>query len=788
MIDSNVALNPAQRFVLDAKMLETGFSCVLQLPTGTGKTWLACYAIEHALRRGYRAIYLTPLRALADELFPLWQSRFAPHQVGIFTGDYGQNGKKLPLSFEASHVLIMTPERFDACTRFWRNHWHWIPEVDLVVVDEVHILGDGHRGARLEGAISRFRRLNPFCKFLCLSATLGNREELADWLDGIEYESTWRPVPLTWRIVRYRKADEKPTILAREISQTAASGGRSLVFVQSRRRSETLCHFLQNQGIRADFHHAGLTHASRSSIEARFRTSGIDALISTGTLEMGLNMPVRQVVLYDIQAFDGSRFSPLPVNRIWQRAGRAGRPGLDHAGEAVVMAPTWDRKAERYPKADFERIESNLHHPANLSEQIIAEVGSGLCRSEKQLERAMARSLSAFQRNPLPIPLAVREMIDAGMLRLVQPDDGEEDGDRIRLACTPLGRIATRHLLQPATVSTIRTLVLELPNFTHFDALFVIALTPDCEPIIPVDFEELSALAQCLSEKPAYISWQFDRIREMVHSPSGKRLLSALKTAVMLLTWCDGSSGESVAKQFGVYPFELFRLKESFDRLLFAAVAVSKHVLRNSDPDVSDEHAAKPEATRRLELLRMMVANTLPADVATLTLIKGIGAKWAQDLHHRGFHDIYDLALATSEDVQDIPGLSAGRALQWLLDARELTDEPLPSTEDSAPTFSCTASVDNHSGTRDPYRTRRSIELTVSKEGADGYAVKGGLEPHKVVLLSQQWVCDCADFAKGNLCKHILAVHRHREEAKTDENQQVVDPGYLDLFKLWYEQ
>ena len=121
----------------------------------------------------------------------------------------------------------MTPERLDACTRAWRAHWEWIPKVELIVIDEVHLIGEHNRGSRLEGAIGRFRRLNPFCRFLCLSATLGNREELADWLDGIEYESDWRPVPLTWRIARYRKADDKPSLLAHEVANTKKSGGKS---------------------------------------------------------------------------------------------------------------------------------------------------------------------------------------------------------------------------------------------------------------------------------------------------------------------------------------------------------------------------------------------------------------------------------------------------------------------------------------------------------------------------------------------------------------------------------
>jgi helicase len=164
-------LNPAQQQVVDRGLLSSGFSCVLQMPTGSGKTWLAKKAIRQSVRRGMRALYLTPLRALAEELVSEWVKEFEGFEVGIFTGDYGRGGQAFPTPYREARVLIMTPERLDFCTRTWRSRWNWIPEVDLVVVDEVHLLGNRGRGARLEGAISRLRRLNPFCRFLALSAT-----------------------------------------------------------------------------------------------------------------------------------------------------------------------------------------------------------------------------------------------------------------------------------------------------------------------------------------------------------------------------------------------------------------------------------------------------------------------------------------------------------------------------------------------------------------------------------------------------------------------------------------
>ena len=129
------SLTPPQAEVLAGGYLDSGFHCLLEMPTGAGKTWLAEQAIASVLGRGLRAVYLTPLKALAGELTTRWRATFAPAAVGVFTGDYGRAGKPFPVPFRAARLLVMTPERLDACTRAWRAHWDWVPQVDLVVVD-----------------------------------------------------------------------------------------------------------------------------------------------------------------------------------------------------------------------------------------------------------------------------------------------------------------------------------------------------------------------------------------------------------------------------------------------------------------------------------------------------------------------------------------------------------------------------------------------------------------------------------------------------------------------------
>jgi helicase len=782
------SLNPGQQEVIDHGLLTSGFSCILQMPTGSGKTWLAKQAIVHSVQVGFRAVYITPLRALAEELVNRWAKEFAGTPVGIFTGDYGQAGRDFPTSYRDARVLIMTPERLDVCTRNWRSHWSWIPEVDLLVVDEVHLLADRGRGARLEGALSRFRRLNPFCRILGLSATLGNREELADWLGGVEFASEWRPVPLHWRVSRYRRADEKPEVLLRESRTVVDAAGQSLVFVQSRRRSEALSQFLSDHGLRTRYHHAGLGLDDRRKVEDSFRARNTQVLVATGTLEMGLNLPARQVVLYDLQAFDGSGFSPLPTNTVWQRAGRAGRPGLDESGEVVLLAPHWDREVQRYAARRFEHIESAISNSAALAEQILVEVQSGLARSSVQLERVFKCSLAAIQGCCLPINETICEMVGAGMLSKDQREEQEVGEERLR--ATPLGRVAIRHLLRPATILSLREFLFEEHEFTHFDLLFAAACTDDCEPMLPVDFEELELLADCLSKCRSQLFQRPSQDWRTLIPKRGKRLLSALKTAVVLLNWTEAGDIEAVAAEHDCYPFELQRLCESMDRLLLAAAAIDE-LVHQPDAYPSDERCDPEPANSRINLLRQMVLNGVAEQTAELTLIPGVGAKWARKLVNTGITNLSALATSTLSRLQEFRGLSEKRAQTWLNSAREILKDYSRNDAHQRESFVPTKPM----GLRinvDPYRLRRALELNVQPEGPRSWTVTGGLEPHHVLGEHAHLCCDCHDHAKGNVCKHMLAVRLHCEDPElstaADRMAEVSDDEHLDLLTLWFER
>lgn len=784
-------LNPAQHEVVERGLLDSGFNSILQLPTGSGKTWLAERAMEQVLNRGGRVIYLTPLRALAAELTDRWSAAFGPDKVGVFTGEYGVR-KPYPLAFGDARLLVMTPERLDACTRHWRTHWHWMPEVDLVVVDEFHLIGDPGRGPRLEGALGRLRRLNPFAQVVGLSATMGNVAELSDWLGGVCYQSEWRSMPLEWKLLRFRKATDKPRLMVDTVQSCIDGGGQSLVFVQSRRRAEQLSAHLREAGLVAAHHHAGLESEERQRVEARYRARQTDVLISTGTLEMGVNLPARQVLLYDLQRFNGLDFVPLSVNTVWQRAGRAGRRGLDDRGQVVLLAPTWDRQAERYLDGTFEPIRSGLNAPQALAEQILAEVASGLSRNLCQLKRALSQTLAQHQNRLEGVESVVGEMLSSGMLEDV--DDVERR--RTSLRATRLGRIAVRQMLSPATVVHLARALKteEAEYYTFLDLLLLAAASTDCEPRVPADFEELDTLVDVLGHERSYLLGRGSDDLNARMGCHGRRLLNVIKTALVARQWTRVGDAEAVAEDFGCYPFELRRLTESLVRILTACVAImtppkSETEIEEPVPLLADE----PTLAERVRALLAMVSYGIDEEAVTLTFLNGVGGTLARHLQAHGIGDIEALAESEAEELNDVRGVSLRRAEAWIAQAVDTigTRSALALRETGARIQPLSSDWPEQV---DPYRLRRAQELSVRSRGSRRYGVTGGLEPHRVSLPPEGAPrCDCADFAKGNVCKHILAVRLYRGDRSLKHLVERMGNAPsnlegLDLFQLWFQR
>lgn len=419
-----------QKFSIFGGLFE-GENLLVSAATSAGKTLvgeLAC--VNTILHQKKRCLYLVPLKSLANEKYRSFQARW--DELGITvemsTGDMNLLDRAAEEEkLKTTDLLITTYERADSILR---SSPEWFREVQVVVVDEVHNIQSDSRGARLEGLLLRLRFHFPSIQFIYLSATIGNPEELAEWVGARLIQHDHRPVPLEYQVVLTPNRTEQ---IKRIVQQTLLQRGSVLIFAPTRFEAEQLCsevskylrdqellYLIEGRQLRAtvnqlheeignrldrrlffsipsgvSFHHAGLSRQMRELVEGLFREGLVKVIAATPTLSSGVNLPAKVVVIKDV-GLAGS-FRTLGLNELHQMCGRAGRPGYDDKGFAIVLAQHPGEKeevrllyfqaapepAQLIPK--YDPIESQFMDPENLLEQFliwIAESPGGV----KELE------------------------------------------------------------------------------------------------------------------------------------------------------------------------------------------------------------------------------------------------------------------------------------------------------------------------------------------------------------------------------------------------------------------
>ena len=163
-------------------------SVVVSAATGTGKTLIADYMIDQYLRAGKEIIYTAPIKALSNQKYSDFKERYGEDRVGILTGDVTVN--------EDAPLRIMTTEIY---RNMLLSQDPGLDDLSYVIFDEVHYLGDEHRGKVWEES---FIFSPEHVRFLCLSATIPNADEFASWISSIKEHDTYvvaepeRAVPL----------------------------------------------------------------------------------------------------------------------------------------------------------------------------------------------------------------------------------------------------------------------------------------------------------------------------------------------------------------------------------------------------------------------------------------------------------------------------------------------------------------------------------------------------------------------------------------------------------------
>ncbi len=182
-------LRPAQYKAIEHGLFDDN-NLLISTPTASGKTLVAEMAFLNAVYDDAgKAVYIVPLKALAQEKYADFTEDHPELDIAMTSGDVDSADTYL----KSYDVIIATSEKFDSLLR---HRASWIQDVKVLVVDEIHLLNDAQRGPTLEVVITLLQRMLARVQVVGLSATIGNPEEVAEWLDAELVEDEWRPVEL----------------------------------------------------------------------------------------------------------------------------------------------------------------------------------------------------------------------------------------------------------------------------------------------------------------------------------------------------------------------------------------------------------------------------------------------------------------------------------------------------------------------------------------------------------------------------------------------------------------
>ena len=375
--------------------------CLVTVPTGAGKTWIAEQAIGRIRQRDGCCWYACPLKALSNAKYAEFSAIFGAKNVGILTGDRKEN-PDAPIIVGTTEIL--RNQLYDAMCR-----GHSLA-TDFVVLDEAHFLGDEDRGVVWEEIMIYLPTRIPL---LMLSATIGNAGQIAAWLSSIRsknctvIEETIRPVPLfplffhpTGTLLPLTipvKAGVRPQ-LYKKVNQfiktrrqrnfghyrslppfgdilrvlkkydllpaifflksradcdgalDSCRGNQVLAAGRNQRLNRKMEAYIQNtphiathrqrwhlENLAVGAHHSGQLPSWKLVLE-RLMTEGLlDAVFATSTVAAGVNFPARTVVFFNSDRFNGQHFLPLTSTEFHQMTGRAGRRGMDKIGFGLVV-------------------------------------------------------------------------------------------------------------------------------------------------------------------------------------------------------------------------------------------------------------------------------------------------------------------------------------------------------------------------------------------------------------------------------------------------------------------
>lgn len=653
--------NPAQKAVIESGYLEDKSNYIISIPTASGKTVLGILPALKTILNGGKAIYAAPLLSIQNEKVKEFKA-FEEH--GIKVGKHPSN----------SDLSVMVFESFDALTRF---SWNVLREVDTLIIDEFHMIGEYSRGPTLESAITRAKIINPSLRIIALSATLKNIDEIEQWLDGKTVEHDYRPVPLNKEVLDAEmfNTKNKNDVIVKIVEKAIEDNSQALSFVSTRRFTESLATYVakkidkkttkeQKQKFKqvADkllevpkkkgslptttclklaeaaekgvvFHHAGLFNEQKEIIEDEFRKGNILMITATPSLMYGVNLPSKYVVIRDHTRWTSNGPASIPVFDYEQMSGRAGRPQYDDVGYSYLVAKTMDEAFDleaRYVNGEIELTNSKLiDNKDAIYKQIIAQIASSLSKNLDDLNDFFGKTLYGFQMKNNPsmsmfaqdslnweLESALEFLLQNGIIRAT-PEG---------LKTTDFGNLIAKSNYAVETAVKIKEYVSTMEKLNPAEMIYALAETPDLPLISFKGRKNKDPVRDKLSECGLFAV--------DIGNPEA--------TAVSLIEWINERNEYEIENAYNVYSASTRRSAYEASRL----VKFAKNTL---------EVLGNYSNLKDMDYLSARLYYGVKEDIIPLVVgVKRLGRKRAR-LLMKTFGD--NLSEASEKDLQKVEGI-----------------------------------------------------------------------------------------------------------------------------------
>ncbi|XP_035751444.1 helicase POLQ-like isoform X3 [Egretta garzetta] len=495
-----------QHDCLMLESLQQRKNLIYSLPTSGGKTLVAeIIILQELLCRQKDVLMILPYVAIVQEKVR-GLSSFGI-ELGFLVEEYaGSKGRFPPIKRRIKKSLyIATIEKGHALVNSLIETER-IDELGLVVVDELHMLGEGSRGATLEITLAKILYSSKNTQIIGMSATLNNVGDLQKFLQAEYYTNNFRPVELKEyikikdtiyavdnktengftfsRLLNFKyssnleKADPDHIIaLVTEVIPKYSC----LIFCPTKKNCENVasmvCKYLKKE-FRAHrekekqdliknlmnigngsvcpvlkqtipfgiaYHHSGLTNDERKSIEEAYSTGVLCLLACTATLAAGVNLPARRVILR--APYVANDF--LKKNQYKQMIGRAGRAGIDSAGESILIVQEKDKHlVQDLVNSPLENCYSNLllELTKGMQSLLLSLVGLKIATTYEEVDNFVHSTLLGVQQQLLSKEKSLSEIIKDGLENLIEKGllkgriSEKDHNSKCTLTITPLGK------------------------------------------------------------------------------------------------------------------------------------------------------------------------------------------------------------------------------------------------------------------------------------------------------------------------------------------------------------